>query len=171
MRTTLKTLLATGAIAATALSATGGTAQAAGERWPTVRAGAAGVDVRTVQSLVRNAYEGRDGDGIVRVDGAYGPMTREAVRGIQRERGLQADGIVGAATWNVLAVAVSPGARGDEVLALQWQLRALGYAVKPDGVYGPATTAAVTRAQGRFHLRVTGRTDAATWKALVATSR
>jgi peptidoglycan hydrolase-like protein with peptidoglycan-binding domain len=35
-------------------------------------------------------------------DGVFGPRTDSAVRSLQRDRGLQVDGIVGPQTWNAL---------------------------------------------------------------------
>src|SRR4051812_35887936 len=61
---------------------------------------------------------------------------------------------------------VSRRSRGGAVAYVQ---RRLG--VKPSGVYGTATTAAVRRLQAAAGLRVTGVVDAKTWRALGVTYR
>jgi rare lipoprotein A (peptidoglycan hydrolase) len=66
-----------------------------GER--TLKAGTAGNDVKTLQILLtRRGHE-------VPATGFFGKITRRAVKGFQRERGLAADGIVGPATRAALA--------------------------------------------------------------------
>ena len=42
------------------------------------------------------------GQGIIAVDGKFGPQTREAVKRYQRTRGITADGIVGGQTWGAM---------------------------------------------------------------------
>ncbi len=91
--------------------------------------------------------------------GAYDEQTREAVRAFQSQRSLRADGIVGPDTWGQLVEAGfrlgdrtlylhAPFLRGDDVRALQRKLDALGFDPgKQDGVYGPATDAALREFQ------------------------
>lgn len=54
---------------------------------------------------------------------------------------------------------LSQGARGPTVAALQRHLRARGFRVAVDGVYGPGTRRAVTRFQRRLGIRVNGVVD------------
>ncbi len=57
-----------------------------------------GADVKVIQKALRHA-------GLsVRVDGAFGSKTRDAVKSFQREFGLRADGVVGPATRSALGV-------------------------------------------------------------------
>lgn len=94
-----------------------------------------GKEVLDVQTRLRGqGFElGREG-----VDGYFGPSTELAVRSFQQERGLLADGIVGANTWRELVEAgyalgdrllylKEPPFRGDDVLALQVKLNLLGF--------------------------------------------
>ena len=56
-----------------------------------------GDSVRECQQILKNlSYN------IGNVDGIYGPNTRDAVIQFQLNNGLQADGIVGPATWDKL---------------------------------------------------------------------
>ncbi|MBS1913359.1 MAG: N-acetylmuramoyl-L-alanine amidase [Bacteroidetes bacterium] len=64
---------------------------------PTIRRGAKGDLVRTVQAAVG-----------VPVDGDFGPKTEAAVRAFQREHDLTADGIVGPKTWAALDAVEKP---------------------------------------------------------------
>src|SRR6266540_1168164 len=87
--------------------------------------------------------------------GWFGPTTEDAVRGFQQSRGLDVDGIVGDATWRTLVESSwslgdrmlrqeEPYLRGDDVRDLQVRLNALGFAAgKHDGIFGPATAAAL----------------------------
>lgn len=60
-----------------------------GER--TIELGSRGPDVAYVQTIVQIAPKD--------IDGVFGPQTAEAVKRFQRERGLDADAIVGPKTW------------------------------------------------------------------------
>jgi peptidoglycan hydrolase-like protein with peptidoglycan-binding domain len=75
---------------------------------------------------------------------------------------------VDAARAAVNVVGLSPGARGDDVKALQQALIAAGVTVRggADGVYGNATAAAVSAFQQARGLPATGTVDAATATAL-----
>ena len=93
---------------------------------------------------------GREG-----VDGFYGPNTEVAVLSFQQERGLLADGCVGANTWRELVEAGytlgdrllylrEPPFRGDDVLQLQVKLNLLGFNAGAErGVYDPGVERAV----------------------------
>ncbi len=60
----------------------------------------------------------------------------------------------------------SPMMRGDDVLALQLRLRACGFTVEADGLYGRATQAAAIAFQRRSGLAADGVVGAATWGRL-----
>ena len=91
--------------------------------------------------------------------GVYGEQTQSAVRAFQAQRSLRVDGIVGPDTWGQLVEAGfrlgdrtlyvhAPLLRGDDVRALQRKLDALGFDPgKQDGMYGPATDAALREFQ------------------------
>jgi N-acetyl-anhydromuramyl-L-alanine amidase AmpD len=65
---------------------------------PTLREGAAGENVRALQTALT-------GHGLaIAADGRWGPITTRAVRAFQRARGLKPDGVAGPATWRELAV-------------------------------------------------------------------
>lgn len=84
-----------------------------------------------------------------KVDGSYGPITKQAVSAFEKQHQLKADGIADGKTRDALAKATAPGAvkqgmSGARVKTLQTQLQRLGFYKAPvDGSFGPVTRAAV----------------------------
>lgn len=118
--------------------------------------GASGDAVRAVQQfgLLRSP-----GDTALVVDGEYGPLTKEHIEFFQESWGLTLDGIAGRETWSFLSTSM-PGPRpwplvkqgssqatNWRVLAAQYLLRAHGATIVPDGIFGPASGAAVSAYQ------------------------
>lgn len=68
------------------------------QKLPTIREGAAGPNVWTVQHLI-NARTEKE---LLKPSGHFDKRTDEAVRGLQRRHGLRVDGIVGPRTWEAL---------------------------------------------------------------------
>ena len=66
---------------------------------PILRQGAQGPAVTTLQTLLCDAVDR------VRVDGAFGPETADAVKAFQKAQGLTVDGVVGPKTWAALYTA------------------------------------------------------------------
>jgi peptidoglycan hydrolase-like protein with peptidoglycan-binding domain len=132
--------------------------------WPTVRQGANGERVRTIQHLL-TARGFREP-----ADGTYGKDTTATVKRFQRANKLPTDGTVGPMTWPKLVVEVKRGSKGSAVTALQRQLRfTFGYAsVVVDGTFGAATQTAVKSFQSKKGLTADGIVGQRTWKALVS---
>ncbi|WP_326770892.1 GH25 family lysozyme (plasmid) [Streptomyces sp. NBC_01591] len=128
---------------------------------PVLKADSSGTDVVTAQELL-NASGAR-----IDADGVFGPATTAAVRSFQNAKGLEADGIIGSRTWGALLVTVKQGSRGSAVRALQHQLNASGVRIDADGVFGPATTAAVRSFQNAKKLPADGIADPRTWSLLL----
>ncbi len=66
------------------------------------------------------------------------------------------------AAWPLLA----KGAESQQVLVMQYLLRAQGVTVSADGGFGPKTEAALIKFQTSKQLTASGTADAATWTAL-----
>lgn len=130
--------------------------------WPTLRLGAQGENVTTMQYLLRE----HDGDALT-ADGSFGPLTLQAVKVFQTDQGLTVDGIVGPQTWQKLAVTLRQGDQGEAVIALQRQLTAHGHTVTDDSDFGPQTAAAVRSFQQSKGLVVDGIVGPRTWQALL----
>jgi len=137
-------------------------------KYPILSKGATGEYVTQAQLRLKAAGFLKD-----TADGVYGPMTVAAVKAFQKSRSLTVDGKIGANTWAALMgvdlnganpkptaplnLVLRPGATGANVTTLQQNLVALGYNIKVDGVYGPATTAAVKSFQTLNSLTVDGK--------------
>lgn len=107
--------------------------------WSTVRSGTTGFRVTVVQHLLRARGQS------LTVDGVFGSVTVSRVKAFQSSRGLYADGIVGPKTWGALVLTVQHGSAGQAVVAAQKALRARGYSLTADGIFG-ATTLSRTKA-------------------------
>lgn len=149
--------------------------------------GSTGDKVRSIQQIVG-----------VPIDGIYGPQTQAAVAVWQRNLNIGADGIWGPITEqathdlfvflaNLPAVEeVDPGnaflaaladarqqmlrqgSTGGAVKIAQGVLNGKGYPLIGDGIFGPATDAAVRRFQSDNGLAVDGIIGPQTWGALLA---
>jgi peptidoglycan hydrolase-like protein with peptidoglycan-binding domain len=137
---------------------------------PTLRVGSSGQDVRRLQRLLVMMklldFE--------QIDGQFGAKTEAVVRAFQTDRGLTADGIVGAQIWHALPAdpntpQIAAGAHGAVTTALQKALRTFGGTGAPtdpgtaDGAFGPRTEAAVRAYQGEHGLPVDGIVGDRTW--------
>ena len=159
-----------------------------------VKQGDTGDSVRTIQFYLRIASSNYSSIPSVTVDGIFGSATTAAVKAFQKEFGLTQDGIVGKATWqkmyevysdianNLLSPNDRPGtypgtplkqgSTGTAVREAQFYLKLLAvyYPSLPDvtidGVFGPATTAAVKAFQKLFGLTQDGIIGPTTWEAL-----
>jgi N-acetyl-anhydromuramyl-L-alanine amidase AmpD len=132
--------------------------QSVGRMWPTIRRSSPATSlVKTIQYFLR--YHG----ATVTADGAFGAGTETAVKNFQSARGLTADGIVGAATWEALIVTVRQGDTNEAVKALQQQLTSQGYSTTIDGVFGSGTNTTVRAFQANRALTVDGVVGLNTW--------
>jgi cell wall-associated NlpC family hydrolase len=133
--------------------------------------GATGPAVKTIQAAIGTPD-----------DGDFGPATAKALRLWQKAHEVAASGVVDAATWAALPVVTGQRACGQKVsgtgvtltcatlssgsegLAVAVLQKTVGTTV--NGVYGPPTVDAVEMIQQAAKLKVTGVTNANTWKAL-----
>lgn len=110
-----------------------------------LRRGLVGEPVRILQQ-----HLGLDADGI------FGSATEAALRNYQTEQGLSVDGIAGPDTFHAMGldelVLLERPIRGEMVRRLQE-----GLGLSADGVFGPATEAAVRKVQEENGLEVTGK--------------
>lgn len=134
-----------------------------------VRVGDRNTQVAAVQrALMNQGIAVRGG-----ADGYFGPATLAAVKLFQERRGLTPTGEVNTTTSHLLGLTPPPalparGQRGDLVRVLQQALVNAGISVRGgvDGVFGPATAAAVTAFQSSRSLATTGVVDMTTAIAL-----
>lgn len=125
--------------------------------WPVVQYGNSGERVRTVQYLLQQwGYA-------LTVDGGFGATTLDAVKNFQASHGLNADGVVGSASWPALTILTQQGDSGAKVSAVQSQLRESGYTVTVDGVFGSGTATAVRSFQSANGLGADGIVGDNTW--------
>jgi N-acetylmuramoyl-L-alanine amidase len=136
-----------------------------------------GKEVTDVQTRLRALGIELGSEG---VDGFYGPRTLAAVKAFQQERGLLADGIIGANTWCELVEAGYalgdrllylrvPPYRGDDVLALQVKLNLLGFNAGPErGIHDEAVEEALLEFQRNAGLPADGIVGESTLRKLDA---
>jgi N-acetyl-anhydromuramyl-L-alanine amidase AmpD len=79
---------------------------------PTLRQGANGSSVSELQKLLTQAGYPTNADG------DFGPATYRAVVQFQKDHGLEADGVVGKATWAALTQAKPPSTKAQKVVEI-----------------------------------------------------
>lgn len=145
------------------------------------RGGSSGDAVRAVQQF--GLVPSPEVDPLV-VDGSYGPVTTERVTELQRQWGLDMDGVAGPETWSFLST-FSPGPRpwplvkrgatqdaNWRVLAAQHLLRKRGATIAADGSFGSASGAAIRAFQQTLRSTDLGTSvGQLDWPALVITVR
>ena len=93
-----------------------GEAAALSSDYPHTSHGNRGVNVKSLQHLLRAR------GSTIGVDGVFGDTTRSAVQRFQRRSTLLVTGAVDRSTWSRLVVPLASGATGEAVRALQRQL-------------------------------------------------
>jgi len=78
-----------------------------GAPMPTLRAGAPGAVVRSLQQILSNGASGQWNSSPGAIDGNFGPNTKASVQAFQTWGGVAADGVVGDQTWAVSLHAAS----------------------------------------------------------------
>lgn len=131
--------------------------------------GSPNVAALQVALIERGLYEGP-------IDGALGPQTAAAVRGLQKRARLVADGVAGPETRAALGKRGGPklgsrpigyGMSGWDVAALQFMLAWHGFPSGDfDGAFGPRTQTALLRFQEWAGLPPVGRAGSQTLAAL-----
>ncbi|SDX96140.1 N-acetylmuramoyl-L-alanine amidase [Thermoactinomyces sp. DSM 45892] len=133
---------------------------------PILRKGSRSDAVKSLQSYLNKfGYN-------LNVDGAFGPLTQNAVKDFQRKNDLVVDGIVGEKTWSKLksaspaqqsskfplpSVILKYGYHGSEVRQLQEALNEAGFSCgRADGVFGKKTLTALKSFQRSASLVVDG---------------
>ncbi len=116
-----------------------------------------GTDVKAIQYLLNSG-----------ADGIFGPDTNRAVKAFQAGHSLDADGIVGSATWGKLTPTLRNGSRGNAVKALQTLLNEKHNAgLSVDGIFGLGTQRAVENFQSHAGIGRDGVVGSTTWKNLL----
>ncbi len=128
------------------------------------RVGDSGEPIRDIQDRLRDLGFSTAPDA----GGLFGDGTAAAVTAFQQSRRLTADGMVGRETWRTMVDAGyelgdrllyhrMPMLHGDDVADLQRRLNAIGFdAGRVDGIFGPATLAAVLDFQQNRHMAEDG---------------
>jgi len=121
---------------------------------PDLERGDSGDDVEELQTaLITRGY------ALDEVDGAFGENTEAAVVAFQTDLGIEATGVVGAATWRWLLETEAEAAEAADVVQLQAALVRLGYDVPVDGIVGDETSAAIRAWQETIGAEVDGVVD------------
>jgi peptidoglycan hydrolase-like protein with peptidoglycan-binding domain len=142
--------------------------------WPILESGDEGLNVYTIQFLLRCAVSGQWKN--LEGDGDFRGKTKEAVEEFQRSVHIRDDGQVGQVTWGKMiegqAITCFPKTndRGDCVKAGQCQLLKNGELKSfddVDGEFGPVTDDALSSFQRRMGLPVNHQIDRTTWEHLI----
>ena len=156
----------------------------------TLQQGSSGENVRRIQTALNNISAQYPSIPLLVEDGIFDTATTTAVRAFQRQFGLTVDGIVGVLTWNKLfevsalidtgeeageemppypGTLLRNGSRGNAVRLMQERLKSISiyYPVIPDitadGIFGPATQAAVIAFQQMMGIAADGIIGQQTW--------
>ena len=146
--------------------------------------GMSGGIVKMLQELVAGM-----GYDVGVLDGVFGPQTKAAVQQLQRDHGLEPDGIAGPMTMQVISEAYSwarqptpapgpapawpgrylllanPMMNGEDVRQWQTQMAARGWKIGTDGWYGKESLSVCKSFQAEKGLKVDGVVGPATWNA------
>jgi peptidoglycan hydrolase-like protein with peptidoglycan-binding domain len=110
---------------------------------PTLQQGSTGDDVKLLQMKLRHVRERAhdiDKAGRARIDGIFGPLTRQDVMDFQGDTGLKADGIAGPKTWDALDTIVPETPTESDELATDEEFDK-AFTLKQDRQYDAAITA------------------------------
>ncbi len=156
--------------------------------------GSSGSEVRLLQYILEYLSFFYPGIPLLTVDGYFGEDTENAVIGFQKTFGLEADGVVGPATWNQLysvsneiadtveitseeqrypgsPIGVGDTGRGVELMKIYYNRIARYYGNLPEvtenNVFDQAFESAVEEFQERFGLESDGIIGALTWTRIV----
>lgn len=159
----------------------------------TLQQGSSGENVRRIQMALNNISAQYPSIPLLVEDGIFGTATTTAVRAFQRHFGLTVDGIVGVLTWNKIfevsalidtgeeageemppypGTLLRNGSRGNAVRLMQERLKSISiyYPVIPDitadGIFGPATQAAVIAFQQMMGIAADGIIGQQTWELI-----
>ncbi|MGM9637498.1 MAG: peptidoglycan-binding protein [Eubacteriales bacterium] len=162
----------------------------------TLELGDSGTDVAGFQYFLLLIGQYRDTIPVIQVTGVYDQQTKEAVEAFQQDYGLPVTGVVTLADWDQIyraysgiieslpdsffeeasrpypGVVLRLGSEGGDVRQLQEYLNTLSGAIPQippvtvDGVFGPATEAAVIAFQEYDGLTPDGNVGAVTWEAI-----
>lgn len=114
-----------------------------------------------------------------KADGKFGSGTEAVVKEFQTKNDLEADGVVGSGTWQVLLSQAYPKLKledgwkqnlelNDKVKLMQTKLNDAGFNVgNPDGKFGPGTEKQVKAFQSSNGLGADGIVGTGTWSALL----
>ena len=142
----------------------------------TLSKGMRGDDVRDLQNMLQDAGYSVGKAG---ADGIFGNDTFRAVVSFQEDHGLAATGIADPETIKALNAAptadgkfqlpeIQNGSKGTAVVLLQAVLTLLCYPCgKADGIFGPATAAALNRFKEDQDMEADGKVNLDVWKKLM----
>lgn len=132
--------------------------------------------VKTLQRSL-NAYLKLPKKKRIAIDGVLGKATLARIRVVEQANALPVDGIADEAVLAILGIdttkiVLTRGSRHSTVATAQTALaRVLKVKLRPDGMYGTATTRLVKRFQKSVGLKPTGSINRITWLALLAAAQ